>query len=386
MQDIFSAVLIVGIRALRGLAKALEKRVVEHTGFEEAPPRKTDPLAQRLMILRERHPDAPDAWLEFVASRLGENDLDLAEIRKAAEPATTPRNRAVVGRMGPDSAPTPAPTGDSKPKAADHIPPAPIAGRDFARPPVDPASQDDTEHVRHPKQPSLDISRSTPLRRDRRDAAEHAAVMPVKLPRPTFSEPHAAAARDDVFNGSPIGLPKPAPKMPATAWPEQRAAASHGPRVVFFHDDGQSVRNGRNFPLSPRPSAPSSAAPRETPSRPKPARVALVWAEEEQAAPSNGARATFVDSRDLAAQIIPAFSAAQPLPERKERRAPEFHAGEAVERNAWQFAGTSFADSPLADQWPDLPEMPQDTIPASDLDEQRMARLARDQVERSWNG
>ena len=308
--------------------------------LEAAALREAAPLGEaRRAELREQYPDAPDAWIELLATRLGAGD------------AFEPDGGAAPGvETAPFAAPAP---GDW---------PSPRSGE-------------------------VPVARPAP---------DRAAVPATPRPALRFSTPDRQAARPPLENAATAPAPEPRAKV---AWLEHRRTARRvgfavqleptaaSPRAVLpARDQALPVAAPLQFagpaaPAQPRVSDMAAEPPVE-------ARIAVSWLEAAAEPPP---APDFSPPRAAPDRVAPAWTTGAGVEE--QRRAAFALAPTPVGLSAGAFPHARREAPPrqpspasLAGQWPDLPA-PRPVSAARDTDAgDRLRRLIDDQVERAWNG
>ncbi len=311
------------------------------------------PHDARVAALRERYPDAPQPWIDLLATRLAEEGEFQPEAGVASE------NEPVARPPAPRS------QDEVRPEAA---PADGILHRLAERHPTDEAR----ERPSFPGQPA-------PV--PRIAAAFQTVPAPPGAP-PAWPQPRPAAARRSGFSVTEADDAAAPSLPPKVARPEPRPAPRLVPRFYQSGEDAVSPRSAAP-PVPASAGAPRSAATpaaRAMPEtdvghrpgpRPKPTEGAAVTAP-----PGTFGTGQFAPSPAPAPRSVAPATATRP--NRVEPNFPD-------DRHAAERPGL-FPAAPTLDRWADLPAPPAPPPARGFEDAARLRRLAEDQVERAWNG
>lgn len=313
--------------------------------------------------LRERYPDAPQAWIDLVASRLGGGE-DLQVDRGRALPVD-------------DAAPARAPSMAAARFARDDEPVA-AGRRGENRPEVRAADLPRTE----PDFPRIEPlgSRSSPVfpSRTARGQPRRAiftvkdAAAPYAAPRGNLSshgEPAAVRRFEPAIEAAAAKRPEAPEAQPGSPPPRRpilRFLPEHSTKAVSAAYRQDDVRRQGSVPMPVFAAEPPAAAA-------PPVYAAPVVALDHggPAWPLSPA-----PSSPRANSAKPASAPLAPPPSRARFDTPPREAAQA----------RLFPAQPPIDRWPDLPAPPVSPALRAPDDGERLRRLIEDQTERSWNG
>ncbi|MBI1170007.1 hypothetical protein GC209_01290 [bacterium] len=360
-MGVLAHVLKVAAAALRRLAATMEP-----APSEALPETFADLVADRRhAALRARYPDAPEAWLAYVAER-----LDEGHSLPDPEGGQIERQDRALSRPPSDPTPRPHPVSDLRVVGAEPGTPATRASA-----PVFEASAP-------PEGPRAVFLQSVRQAKGRPVVAFPATPGPRAPVSPSFPVPPSFPAAPS-FHAEPSFPAAPSLPVPQAraVLPAARLAVALPGRVRLV--PAAPVPRPADPPVKPLPVAGHETCKPDRPAHsfaevagavmPPPALSVVRPAEAEPAQP----RPAVFDPPAPEPRAIPPRPPAQhPLTSGMSWPPPQTRSGGA---EAWPQA-------PSAERWPSLPETTSVDAPARDEDRARLARLAQDQVERSWNG